>query len=407
MNMEYYQKLMLIILAGVILLGAGALVISSKPQEVKNNTTIQKNQDFELLIKALEYGKNAGAYSIEFKENTDGYTTQYKAQRSQNSAVDQVIITNILSEKRAYFFNNTTIICVDYKEEKACDNVTGNPELRQYENFIRSKLPSKEQIGRNVVDAQFLFEAGYMKIIKAQNKEGCREIEYALDFSNATINDGARFGIGASSPKKFEYKICIDENTNQTKTREFNYTLPQDQSFHYFKYTLQNSTLTEPQIQIPQEVGNGGETLRLLYEEKTVQGEITKCLIKKTTQEKESCLNKKAIEMRMPLLCEIAIEKRDQCLLSTIPVLALESSCQAIANTSTKEDCYIEMSGATKNIEYCQKINSTQKKTQCVKTYEMATNTTQNQTANRSSTNQSAQNTTVDPIAQRIFEQIG
>jgi hypothetical protein len=405
MNMEYYQKLMLIILAGVILLGAGALFINSKPQEGQNTTTIQKNQDFELLIKALQYGKNASAYSIEFKENTDGYTTDYQVQRSQNSSLDQVTIRNILSEKRAYFFNSTTVICVNYKEQKACDNVTGNQELKQYENFIRSKLPSREQIERNVADAQFLFDAGYMKITKAQTKENCREIEYVLDFSNATIDEGARFGIGSSSPKKFEYKICIDENTNQTRSREFNYTLPQDQSFHYFKYSLQNSTMAEPQIQTPQEIGNGGETLRLLYEEKTVQGEITKCLIKKTTQEKESCLNKKAIDMRMPLLCELAIEKRDQCLLSTIPVLALESSCQAIANVSIKEDCYIEMSGATRDQSYCQRINSSEKKTQCMQIYQMETNATQNQTTNRS-TNQSAQNTT-DPIAQRIFEQIG
>lgn len=409
--MEYYQKLMLIILAGVILLGAGALLINSKSQEMHNNTINQINPDFELLVKTLEYGKDANAYSIEFKENTDGYVTQYKVERSQSSKIDQVSITNILSEKKAYFFNQTTVMCIEYNEEKTCDDVTSSADLKQYENFIRSKLPSKEQIERNVADARFLFENGYMKIIKTQDKQECTEMEYVLDFSNATINDGARFGIGLNSPKKFEYKICIDKNTNQTRMKEFNYTLPQDQSFHYFKYTLKNSTFADSQIQLPQEIGSGGEAQRLLYQEKTVQAEITKCLIMKTNQEKDSCLNKKAIEMRMPLLCELSIERKDRCLISTIPVLALESSCQKIENVSILEDCYIEMSGATNNQEYCQRINSSEKRAQCMQIYEVATNRTQvqNQTmpTNSTSTNQTAQNTTVDPVAQRIFDQIG
>lgn len=395
---------MLIILAGVILLGAGALLIN-KPEQTQNNNTAQINPNLELLTKALQYGKNMQSYSNEFEENTDGYITNYKVDRSASSKVDQITVTNILSQKRAYFVNESTIICINYKNQETCDNVTGNADLTQYENFLKSKFPSNEQMERNVGDIKFLFDSGYLKINKVENKQNCKEIEYTLDFSNATINDGARFGIGLTSPKVFEYKICIEEETGKTVEKEFNYTLPQDQSFHYFKYTLRNSSFIDSQPQVPQEVGSGQETLRLLYEEKTVQGEITKCLIKKTTEEKDSCLNKKAIEMRMPILCELSSQKKEACLLSTIPIIPLESSCEKITNQSTQDDCYIEMTGATKNEQYCQKISTEEKKAQCAQVYQMSINETQTP---RNNTNRTEQNETqVNPIAQQVFDQIG
>lgn len=404
--MEYYQKLMIIILAGVIILGAGALVLNDQNTTRNNNTNLSgtRPEALELLVRNLEFGKNSSSYSIEFSEDTDGYQTQYKVERSAESKVDKISVSNILSEKQAYFFNQTAGLCIQYNEEAACTDVTTNADLTQYLNFLKSKFPSQEQMARNVADVEFLYEAGYLKITEVVNGTDCTKIKYTLDFSDATISDGARFGIGLNSPKKFAWEICISKENYQTKTREFNYTLPNDGSFHTFKYRLIESRMNNPSINLP-EIIDDGEAVRLIYQEKTVQGEITKCLIKKTQDEKEGCVIKKAIEMRMPKLCQVALSKKDNCYIALAPLMHQEEVCLAIQNPLIKDDCYIEIAAGKKDETYCAKISNQEKQGLCTQTVEIAKNPrSTNQTT---SNNQSTTNSTVDPVAQRLFDQIG
>jgi hypothetical protein len=358
--MEYTQKMLLAVIAILVVfaLYIAFTTVSPKPADTSAAE--------ELLLRSMLLGKGLDRYTYSFGEISNGYKTSYSLLR--NGDERSLSLQNPLSAKSAYFLKNDTILCVAFDNQSACASVAGNQEVANYLNSLMVKFPNDSIIERNDMDARYLLSKKYIILDpnltrRSYNGHDCDELTYLLDFTNVSINDAARFGVGPTTPKQFRWSVCVDNRTGYTYEREFNYSY---KGIDYIsEYQLKAfSAGGSPQIIPPQNLS--GDPVALLFKERAQTIKLASCFTDKAAgEERDKCVAVLALEMRRKDLCDLAGARRDRCLVSLIPVLKDNETCLSIADPSYKDDCYIELAGAYRDKTFCLNIKDSSKKPLC------------------------------------------
>ncbi|MBI5222921.1 hypothetical protein HY990_00710 [Candidatus Micrarchaeota archaeon] len=365
--MEYHEKVMLLILGLVVVFGAYFLFFVPVQKGPQIKDALDRTELTSIVMKGLDFGTNLNRYEYVIAEKTDGFVTQYNM--TKNGGDSSIEIKNALSQKKVYLFQNDTILCVDFEGKHACSSVKDNADLTNYIGSLQYRFFDAASASRNKEDYQFLIDKKYLTFQTQENTsidgKACRLITYTIEFSNASINDAARFGIGASSPKRFDWRICVDEK-GMFVLREFEYKFPADGKTHsYEAKTISLKIANDITITKPTSTGDQN-AVDLLRDEKQSQADLVGCYQLKPS-DKDTCLNTMAIQNANKDICALAGTKAQRCLVSLVPITKDPTICQIVQDAGYRDDCLIEVAGALKNQTYCSGIQNQSKTANCQK----------------------------------------
>lgn len=358
------QNLVLLFIA---LLVAAALffTLSAKTQAPQANETAATPSE-DLLLKGIGFGEGETDYVYSFTRTYNGYDTHYRLTKDGNESMAE--IKSPLSQKQVYFLENDTVLCIEYGKKQGCSSVEGDARLDSYLNSIKAEFFSDAKIDKNFDDMEYLLDKGYVTfqggiIPKTINGTSCGEVVYTLDYSNITLGDAARFGIGSTAPKLFMRSMCIDNSTGYRLEETLNYTYNGMQHQHVTRLVSFSSGGAEG-ITPPENLSKGA--VDILIEERSDQLELNECFTEKEGEERESCVSKIALRSKKPDLCSLSGSRMDLCLISIVPLTKDVSICGLISSEGYKDDCYIELAGAYKNGTYCGSILNQSKVEYCM-----------------------------------------
>jgi hypothetical protein len=360
--MEYQEKILLLVTVLLVALAVYLIRIAPVAMPSENVSTADAEA---LLMKGLSFGAGQENYTYAYRELSDGYRTSYVLTKNGNESMLEV--QNPLSSKTAYFLNNDTILCITYGGNESCASVQNEKDLANYLNSLRAKFFSDGIIQRNKDDMSYLIYNGYARLSpglapKAVEGKACTSLAYALDFSNMSISEAARFGVGITTPKVFSWEMCVDNATGYAVQKSFNYTyegIPHSYLFTLVSYVPQPAPIAAPE-------NLSGDVITPLLNEKEQQIRMANCYTSKQGDELDKCLATIALDNRRKDLCEYAGGRRDRCLVSIVPVTRDQAICAAIASDSYRDDCYIELAGAYKNSSWCASVRNTSKTDFCM-----------------------------------------
>jgi len=361
--MEYQEKSLLLVTALLVVLAVYLTVTAPVAKPAENVST----RDAEsLLMNGLSFGAGQPGYVYAYRELSDGYRTSYVLTRNANESL--VEIQNPLSSKKIYFLANDTILCISYGGNESCASVQNEGELSNYLNSLRAKFFNDSTIRRNKEDLRYLISKGHVLLnpvptSKKVESHQCSEVTYALDFSNMSVGDAGRFGVGSATPKKFDWTMCVDNATGYLWEKAFNYTyngIP-----HRYVLTLVSYVPGYAASLSPPENLSGG-VINILFNEKEQQIRMANCYAGEQGDERDKCLAAIALDNRRKDLCEYAGGRRDRCLVSIVPLTRDETICTAISSAAYRDDCYIELAGAHKNSSWCAMVQNTSKSDFCM-----------------------------------------
>lgn len=363
--MEYHEKILLAVAALLIVLAVYFALQSPVPQ-AGGNATANASAAEALLMKGLLFGAGQEGYAYSYRDVSDGYRITYSLARNGNESTMEV--RNPLSYKKLYFLSNDTVLCITYGSRSGCASVKGVSDLNNYLNSLEAKFFDDAVIRRNRDDLAYLIYHGYARIEPATSPgtvEGrpCTLVSYALDFSNMTVDEASRFGVGMNTPRAFSWRMCIDNSTGYVWERSFNYTAAGSQ--HGYTSTMLSFSPGPAAIAPPPE-NLTGDVVDILLEEKEQQIRLANCYLSKQGDELDRCIASIALDIRMKGLCDYAGGRRDRCLVSLVPVTKDEGLCKAIESVSYRDDCLIELAGAFRNSTWCSSLQNASKTEFCL-----------------------------------------
>ena len=381
--MEYQEKILLLV--------TGLLIVLALYFTFTATTTKAANIDTKtaeaLLMKGLRFGANQTDYFYSYTDLSDGYKTTYMLTKRGNESL--IEIQNPLSDKKAYFLANDTVLCIKYSGNDTCSSVQNETDLNNYLNSLRAKFFNDTNIEKNKNGIVYLIKNKYLYFspdLKNKTVRGnaCEEVSYTINYSNLSVSDAAAFGIGTTSPKVFHLTICVDNESGYLYEKTLNYTY--NQLTHMDTFTLLSFKPGTPGTIIPPSNLSEG-ALKELLKEKEQQIKLANCYTTKQGDELDRCIAIIALDIHRKDLCDLTGERRDRCLVSLVPITKDETICTTISQIFYRDDCYIELAGAYKNNTYCADIQNVSKVDFCMN---IATSTPpstpDNQTTN-SSTN--------------------
>ncbi len=361
--MEYQEKILLLVTALLVVLAIYLTLTAPAAKPPENAST----KDAEaLLMKGLSFGAGEGSYAYAYRELSDGYRTSYVLTKNGNDSL--IVVQNPLSNKRIYLLGNDTILCISYGGGESCASVQNEKDLNNYINSLRAKFFSDDVIQRNKDDMSYLVYHGYARLEPALagmavENHGCTALSYVLDFSNMSVSEAARFGVGMTTPRTFSWSMCIDNATGYPWEKSFNYTY--DGVPHSYVFTLVSYKPGPSAAIVPPE-NLSDDVMTPLLNEKQQQIRMASCYTTLQGDELDKCLATIALDNRRKDLCEYAGGRRDRCLVSIVPVIRDPAICTAIASQSYRDDCYIELAGAYKNSSWCANVQNTSKTDFCM-----------------------------------------
>jgi len=346
----------------ILVIVAVALTFLPKSKEVVPE---EANMAKELFIKLAGTGYEQDDYYYSYTETFDDFPTTYTM--LQKGDEKSISIDNMISSKQIYFLENETILCIQYVGIDACSSVKNNTDMESYLSSIEALFFDDSRIESTISDMEYFEQYGYIlfspqTIEKTVNGHSCTEFSYQFDFTNLTIYEAARFGIGSNTPKTFLWTACVDNESGNVyeKHVEYNYS----GRLYQTDVTLNSAEWnTVRNVEPPMELF--GDAVSLLIEEKTSQNTLVGCFEEKG-EEKDRCIAMVALSLKNRDVCELAGERRDRCLVSIVPLTKDATICPAITDASFKDDCYIEMGGATGDESYCTPIVDAEKKEFCM-----------------------------------------
>ncbi|VVC02730.1 Uncharacterised protein [Candidatus Bilamarchaeum dharawalense] len=357
-----YQKVVISIIVILAIIAVYLALVTIKPVQPEVNTTAAE----ELLLKGVRFGMYESTYQLSYNELADGYRTYYSMEEDGEN--QSIYVQNPLSTKKAYYFSNETILCIKYPltANESCASVYGNAELKNYMASLSSKFLNDALIERYKNDMSYLISKNYVKLspditTKTINGKQCQEISYQIDYSNISLDDAARFGIGSDAPKKFNWKMCIDNQTGWIYSKYFDYK--ENGTTHTYEYQLVSFKKGEAAIVAPAELVDS--VISILYQEREQYSKLAKCYTDKQGDDRERCITTMAITLKRKDLCDLTGQRRDTCLIALVPITKDEDICKLIVSQSVKDDCYIELAGAYKNSSYCSQMQNSSKLDQC------------------------------------------
>jgi len=351
----YAVAALIIIFAALFFIGSGA------PPKQEDKTQIAK----QLFMKAVSLGENTSSYQYSYMETNDGFPENYTL--SSDGVNSAVAIDSPLSNKKIYFMQNDTILCITYLKNQSCSSVADVNETKRYVSYMKNRLFDKDRISAAMLDNEYKINHSIMvfspTMIEKQLLGGkaCTEISFAIDYSNITLQEMSRFGIAQGSPTYFEGKECINNETGVIYEYNFNYTFPG--KVHEFGFLLNGIDFIYKTPVTPPELA--GDAVSAMYDESSYKRDLMACYLK-AGEEKEKCIALLAQELKSKELCGYVGMRRDRCLVSLIPVSGDSTICPTILTAEFKDDCYIEMAGFSKNESWCSQVQDSTKNRFCL-----------------------------------------
>ena len=355
--MEYHHKLLLVTAAFV----AVALYIaftSSGPAE------LDRGEAENLLIRSAGFGRELTDYTYAYSDYSDGFRVAYTLTSSNGSRL--MVVENPLSVKKVYLLGNDTIFCIRYAGNESCASVKGDKQMANYVAFAQSKFFNETTIVRSRETMEALIERGYLSAEPevtdaASGTSACRKVTYVIDYSNATIEDAALFGISSQSPKRYELTRCIDPESWLAYETTLEY---QDNGISHSRTTKVSHFSSGPQegIRAPELSGN---PVTEFNSEREKQVKLATCFTDMQGSGKEACIAEVALSIRRTDICALAGSRKDRCLVSIVPLTKDAAICTMITDASFKQDCYTELAGAFKDASYCDYVSDPEKKAFC------------------------------------------
>lgn len=357
-----YQRIVLMVVAILVIAAVYLAVTTERPEVPASDTKPVES----LLLRGIGFGNGEANYVFTYRETADGFGTEYRVEKAGENG--SVTIETPLSVKKAYFSANDTVLCVKYPivNNDSCSSVKGNAELSNYINSVSTKFLKDSLIERNKNDIEYHISKKYLELdplIVSKNVDGneCLEIRYKIDYANISLDDAARFGIGSDAPKKFNWKMCVNNQTGQIHQKYFDYETKG--VTHTYAYQLLSFQKGGTNITPPEDLS--GDVSTRLYSEREQHAKLVKCYTDKQGDEREKCITTLAITLKRKELCLLATERKDMCLVGIVPITKDASICDVVTAPSYKDDCYIELAGSYKDASYCNKVQNTTKLTMC------------------------------------------
>lgn len=340
----------LVLFVTLVLVAVALYFVAAAPEpETEEIEQANTSEARNLIMRGLDFGKGAAEYDYYYTETSNGYPLEYRITEKGN--VSRVEVLNPLSAKQLYFLENDTILCVDYDNLVVCSSVRKQAELENYVESLKVKLLDDELININKANMQYLLSHGIAELDPGITEmPGCKEIRYVLNYTNITLSEAAKFGIGSNSPKLFYWTMCIDDDIVKQKSFWYMY----EQINNTYEYRFVSFSENPADIEVPENISTGA--MVQLEKEREQSIKLAKCYTEKEGVEKEKCISDRALILKRPELCDLAGERRDRCLVSLIPKTNNETICTTIINQSYKDDCYIELAGKNKNESYCSSV---------------------------------------------------
>ncbi len=385
--MESQQKMLLAVIIVLVAFALFIVLTTAPAAPVAPAKPADTTAAESILHKAMLFGKGQGTYSYSFSDISNGYNTTYTL--VSQGGEREAIVQNPISTKEIYYLKNGTILCITYGDEQGCSMISGNADAENYLNSISADFFNDTIINTNDADATYLLDRGYIMLDPAVSKEtfnghACDAVDYIENMTNVTVEDAARFGIGATTPKIFRWSMCVDNQTGYLYDRSFNYT------YNGINYTSEFQLISlvpnAPAIIPPQNLS--GDAVAVLTNERTEQAYLAACITEKSGDERDKCIETEAREQDRLDICMIAGARKDECLVSLMPLLKDISICGMVTDPSYKDDCYIELAGAEKNDTYCSYITNSTNVQLCEQAAIPAPFPQMNQTLNETGTNQ-------------------
>jgi hypothetical protein len=357
-SMEYQQKLLLVtaILVAVALYIVFTTVPAPGPESSREAEA--------LLLKSTGFGKGLADYAYSYSDMSDGYKTSYSLIRAGDAGF--VEIRNPLSTKRVYLLPNDTIFCIQYPINESCVSVVNNSEMGNYISFVQSKFFNDTNILKAESAMEELVKKGYLRaepaiVNRTVGTAACSQVRYIIDYSNVTVDEAARYGIGTQSPKTYSLYRCIDSEGGLAYETSLAYS---DKGVMHTKLTSV-SAFRKGAAAITPPVSLSGDAIGTFRKEREQQVKLATCHTDKTGLEKDKCISDIAFNLKRKDICELSASKRDTCLLSIVSLTKDETICQAISDAGMKDSCYIELAGAYKDSSYCAKVADASKAQSC------------------------------------------
>lgn len=360
--MEYQEKILLLVAVLLVALAVYLIRIAPVATPAANVSTADAEA---LLLKGLSFGTGQANYVYAYREVSDGYRTSYVLTKNGNDSL--IMVQSPLSTKEIYFLSNDTILCTNYGGIETCASVQNEKGLANYLESLRVKFLNDAIIQGNKDDLSYLIYHGYARLDPtlggtSVNNHPCMEITYALDFSNMSVTEAARFGVSSTTPNAFNWSMCVDNATGYLWEKSFNYTYAG--MLHTFTVDMVSYNSVPPAITAPENLS--GDAITPLLAEKDQQVQMANCYTTKQGDALDECLATFALNNHRKDLCEFAGGRRDRCLVSLVPVTRDVGICPTIISPSYKDDCYIELAGAYKNSSWCGNVQNASKTDFCM-----------------------------------------
>ncbi len=348
----------------VLVLAAVFLTLNAQPPEVPEPEP-DVSATRELFLKAVSIGKGQDNYYYAYTEAFNDFDSTYRLLRKYDESMLE--IETVFSTKQIYFLENDTILCVDYMGYSECSSVRDETELESYLDGLEGLFFDDWMIDQTVADTEYFELYGFIRFspeietMKLNGRE-CLGITYNFDFTNMSVYEASKFGIGPATPRQFLYEMCVVNETGEIIRKHITYSqagVLHENTFNLIESEWDTSRTFEP----PENLTDGA--LDLLVEENSKQNILSECYAEEG-DERDRCISMFALNLKSRDLCELAGGRRDRCLVSIVPFVRDESICMDIMDMSYKDDCYIEMGGATGNDSYCAHIANQSKADFCM-----------------------------------------
>ncbi len=316
----------------------------------------------ELIKKSVETGKGMDEYYYSYTETSDDYSADYALLLKGGEKMLE--IKNPFADKEIYFLDDDTILCESFAGVEVCSSMKNNTDsyFVSYLNSLKSVFFSDSAIESEIEKLDDFYDKGYLTVSpetsdKTVNGNPCKEIRYTIDYTTMLISDANRYGIPTSSPKKFDFVICVDAETGLAYTKHFTYSY--GGSEHEWGFVLIEADWNPAQeIVPPEELAKGAYDA--LLEEKQWIAKYQACDAW-SGEQKDNCVSDIALTLKSKKVCTLAGVWEDRCLLTVSSLTGDETICPDISDAGYKDDCYIEVAHYKQDNSYCSNIANSSK----------------------------------------------